>query len=72
MVAVPAVTPVTMPVVELMVAIIGLLLLHIPPPVVVVSVVVCVWHTADAPVIVPGPLFTVIIFVAVQPVAGMV
>jgi hypothetical protein len=71
MVAVPVVTPVTIPA-ELMVAIIGLLLLHIPPPVVVVSVVVWVWHTAAAPAMAEGPLFTVTLFVAVQPVAGIV
>lgn len=54
--------PVTIPLVELIVAMVGLLLVQVPPPEVLVSVVVWAWHTAGVPVIALGPLFTVIAF----------
>lgn len=71
-VAVPAVVPVITPVVLPMVAMAGLLLVHIPPTVALVRVVVCPLHTAPAPVIAPGVALTVMLFVAVQPVVGIV
>jgi hypothetical protein len=55
--------PVTNPLVELTVAMVVLLLVQVPPPAVLLSVVVCVWHTAPVPVIAAGPLFTVTTFV---------
>lgn len=67
MVVVPVVIPVTMPVVAPTVAIAGLALVHAPPGVVVVSVVVLPIHTVPAPPIGEGIAFTVTIAVTVQP-----
>src|SRR4051812_36890890 len=45
-----------------------LLLLHVPPPTALLSSSVVPWQGAIvSPVMIPGVLFTVIIFVAVQP-----
>jgi len=62
MVAVPAATPVTIPV-PLMIATLVLPLLHTPPVVSLLNVVVAVAHSTVVPVIVPalGIAFTVII-----------
>ena len=67
MVAVPAVTPVTVPVAEPTVALEVLLLLHVPLPVASVNVVVSPIHTAPVPVIPEGTELTVIVVAAVQP-----
>jgi hypothetical protein len=69
MVAVPAATPVVIPV-EPTVAIPMALELHTPPVVALLRAIVAAAHTADAPVIVPalGNGFTVIVLVARQPV----
>lgn len=53
-VAVPADTPLTTPVALLMLAIVGELLLHVPPLVVLVSVVVAPTHAVVVPLIVPA------------------
>jgi hypothetical protein len=68
MIAVPAVTPVTTPVNEPTVATAVLLLLQLPPGEDEVRVVVSPTHTLAAPLIVPGPAFTVTTVVAKQPV----
>lgn len=68
--AVPAVTPVTMPV-EPTVAMPVLPLVHVPPPGVPVSAVVEAAHTVSVPVMV-GVVFTVTVVVAAQPVLGTV
>ena len=60
MLAVPAVTPVTTPVVEFTVAMPVEALLHVPPAVASVSVMVWYWQTTDGPVIATGKEFTVI------------
>ena len=67
MVVVPAVTPVIMPAV-LMVATDGVLLLHVPPMVVLLTVVVSPAHTCSVPVMVAGSGFTVTVAVRIQPV----
>jgi hypothetical protein len=69
-VSVPAVTPVIVMVspVEPLIAALLLAALHTPPAVVMVSEVELPTHTFAVPVIVAGNGFTVIIFVAVQPV----
>lgn len=67
MVALPAATPVTTPVIEFTVAAAGLLLLQLPPPApLVVNVVDKPIHTADAPLMVPAfaTAFTVTNWVA--------
>lgn len=56
-----------MPVVEPTVACDGLLLVHIPPDVAELSVVVTPVHTVVVPVIVAGSAFTVIVLVARAP-----
>ena len=63
MIEVPVVTPVTIPVVPIVA--LALLLLHVPPPTLLVKVVVNPTHTADVPVIVPafGRGLIVIVFV---------
>jgi hypothetical protein len=68
-IAVPAATPVVIPV-EPTVAIPMALELHTPPVVALLRAIVAAAHTADAPVIVPalGNGFTVIVLVARQPV----
>lgn len=64
---VPVTRPLTTPVVPSMVATVVLLLLHVPPAVVSVSVVVPPTHTPDAPVIAPGVGLTVTTAVRRQP-----
>lgn len=61
---VPIATPVTIPVVPTLALV--LLLLHVPPPILLMSVVVKPTHTADVPVIVSalGKAFIVTVFVA--------
>ena len=66
MVVVPVATPVTIPLVEPMVATDGLLLVHVPPVVGSVRVVVAPTHTNGVPPIVPGAVLTVTTAVAVQ------
>ena len=66
MVAVPAATPFTTPVVP-MVATPVLLLLHTPPAVVLLKVVVDPWHTDATPVIAAGNGFTVTVTVVLPP-----
>lgn len=61
----PEDTPITIPLPEPIVAIVGTLLIHAPPPP-PVSVVVAPMHRPVAPLIV-GVLFTVIVRVAIQP-----
>ena len=68
MVMLPAATPVTTPVPEI-VALEGLLLLHVPPEVASASVVVKPSHTLAVPVIAAGNGLTVIGKVALQPVS---
>lgn len=60
----PPDTPVTIPVPLPIVATEVLALLHIPPPVIILSVVVLPWHTVITPPIAVGDGFTVIIAVA--------
>ena len=67
MVAVPAVPPVTTPVVEFTVADVELLL-HVPPAVASVSVIVAPTHTAVGPVMAVGAGVIVMVLVARQPV----
>jgi hypothetical protein len=67
MVLVPAVTPVITPAV-LMVATDGVLLLHVPPVVVLLTVVVSPAHTCSVPVMAAGSGFTVTVAVRIQPV----
>ena len=71
MVAVPAETPETTPVPDATAAIAVLLLLHVPPPVASVNVVVDATHRADVPPIAAGSAFTVIVFAAIQPDASV-
>ena len=63
---VPADAPVTSPVALLTVATEVLLLLHVPPVVASVNVVVEPTHTADAPLIAAGSGLTVIVVVVKQ------
>ena len=71
MVAVPGPAPVMIPDSEPAVAISGLPLLHIPPPVPLFNVVVWPVHIFSVPVITPGAVFTVTVVVAVQPVPNV-
>lgn len=67
-VALPAATPVAIPVDEPTVATAVLLLLHVPPVVALFSVVVAPTHAESVPVIVPavdGAAFTVAIAVVI-------
>ena len=70
MLVVPEATADTTPVDEPIVAADGLLLVHVPAPAELVSVVVAPAHSAFAPLIVPIGL-TVISCVAVQPVGAV-
>ena len=70
MVAVPAVTPVTTPVDEPIVAF-ALPLLHVPPVTRSLSVVVAPAHTLAVPAMAVGTGFTVIGLVAMQPVVNV-
>ena len=65
-VAVPPKTPVITPVILSILATLGVLLLHVPPMVVSVSVVVVPWHMIKVPVIGVGSALTVMIFVTKQ------
>ena len=67
MIAVPATTPVTVPAV-LMLAMVGLPLLHAPPLAVLVNVVVAATHTLDAPLMVPADAVAVTVTVCVAAV----
>ena len=67
MVATPALTPVTTPLLLFTVAVPVAALLHVPPPVVVVSVAVPPTHTAAIPLIAAGTAYTVTIFTDAQP-----
>jgi len=58
-VTVPPLTPVTIPEEELMVATPVLLLLHTPPPVALLNVMLAPGHTADVPVMAAGAAFTI-------------
>lgn len=69
MVAIPAVTPVTIPVDDPTVAIPGALLVHVPPVTPSLSVVARPMHTCVTPVIAVGTVFTVTVAVALQPAA---
>ena len=64
----PAVIPVTIPVAEPMVAILGILLLQAPPVTASVSAVVAPAQTMPAPPIGAGAGFTVTTMVAAHPV----
>ena len=61
-------TPVTTPVVELIVAIDGMALVQVPPPGAEVAVMFAVTHTAVGPLTGDGNGLTVMLFVAGQPV----
>lgn len=67
MVAVPGLTPVTMPVEAPTEATSGLLLLHVPPEVGSVRVVVRPTHNIDVPLIGAGNGFTVMTAMAKHP-----
>ena len=71
MVAVPAVLPVTMPVVTPTDALALPELQVTPPGVALLSVVVCPSHTVSVPVMAVGSGFTTIACVAAQPVASV-
>ena len=71
MVTVPASTPVTIPSVGSMEAIVKSLLPHVPPLVGSASVVVPPGHTWVVPYIAPGKGFTVTVLVTMQPVASV-
>ena len=60
-------TPITTPVVDPTDAIAALLLLHVPPGVAELSVVVLPWHIVSTPVIFAGIGNTVKVIVAIQP-----
>jgi len=68
MFVVPAAMPASTPVVVLIVPAAGLLLAHVPPGVVVVSVVVLFSHTCSEPLIADGNVYTDTVAVARQPV----
>ena len=70
MVEVPAFTPVTTPA-PLIVAIVVVTLLHTPPPVASVSVVVAPWHTLAGPRITATDGSTVTTILTVQPVGSV-
>ena len=71
-VVVPVNTPANIPVVEPIVAMAVLPESHVPPPVVVVSVVEPAGHTCMVPVMDVGSGFTVNVAVAAQPVIVLV
>ena len=70
-VAVPALTPVVTPVVLPMLAMPASLLLQVPPPVLLVSVVLKPTHALEVPVMATGTAFTVTPLVALQPVPNV-
>lgn len=68
MFAVPPVTPVTRPEELPTVALVALLLVHVPPVVpVLLRVVVVPWHNANVPLMADGSAFTVAVAVRTQP-----
>jgi hypothetical protein len=67
MVAVPADTPVTIPVVDPIVATPVLLLLQVPPPITSVSEMLAPMQKADGPAIAAGVEFTVTTMVTLPP-----
>ena len=70
MVAVPGPEiPLTIPVDAPIVATAVLLLLHVPPATVLLSVILDPTHTADVPVIAAGIAYTVTVAYATQPAA---
>ena len=62
----PATTPVIKPVDEFAVAVVALLLAHVPPVNALLRVTVWPTHTTLSPVLLPGVGFTVMVFVDVQ------
>ena len=56
-----------MPVVASMLPTVGLLLLHVPPPILSVSVIEDPAHTLDAPFMLPGAAIAVMLWVAAVP-----
>lgn len=71
MVAVPALTPPTPPLVAPMVAVEALLVLHVPPVVASVSVVDAPTHTLAVPDMAAGSGLTVTVRVTKQPVSAV-
>ena len=67
---VPAVTPVTTPP-TVIVATAGVALLHAPPAVALLKVVVALTHTLVVPVMAAGSGFTVTVVVTAQPVGSV-
>ena len=63
----PALWPVTIPVIEFMIAVAVLPLVHVPPVGVHASVLVAPIHTLPEPVIALGNAFTVTVAVLKQP-----
>lgn len=70
-VVLPADTPCTVPVVASILPTVGVLLLHVPPVVLLLSVVVAPWHTVNTPVIAAGTGFTVTTDVVTHPVGSV-
>lgn len=64
--AVPAVIPVTAPLVEFTVAIAVLPLVHMPPGVLLLNVVADASHTSGVPVMAPGVAFTLTVIITGQ------
>ena len=71
MVAVPADTPVTTPVVMPTVAVERELLVHVPPAIISVSVIVEPTQTSLLPIMAGGNAYTVTVTVAAQPVPNV-
>lgn len=71
MVEVPVAMPVTTPVEEPMVAIVGVLLVHVPPVAVLLSVAVAPTAKDVLPVMPAGGAVTVAMLVVIQPVAAV-
>ena len=68
---VPAARPATVPVLAPIVPTAAVLLVHVPPVVLLLSVVVWPTHTSGIPLMVPGTALMVIIIVFWQPVDGV-
>lgn len=71
MVAVPGMIPVATPVPDMIVATVGVPLLHVPPGVALLNVVLPLWHTLSKPVMAAGVGNTVNTSVTIQ-LAGVV
>ena len=67
----PEATPVKIPVDEPMVATAVLLLVHVPPPDVLLNVAVVPGHAVNVPVIAAGNGLTVKVVVLIQPVGSV-